>query len=260
MSKAKATAVILGAYGGMGSAIAERLASNGYNLVLLGRNAQRLSAVKSQLTASYAVQIADYVVDATDANAMAAVAEQVATECKHVTVLVNAVGRVPVGGVLEVTEEDWHSTLQTSLMSAVRLVTYFSPLLFEQHASSIILINGMLSLQPEPNFVISSTVTGAIRNFAKAISRDLSQHGVRVNLLNPGATATPLWEQVGEQIANKYALDRQQVAQQAQLNNPLKRIAEVEDIANAVEFLVSDKARYLNGVALSIDGGVTSGC
>ncbi len=254
------TAVILGAYGGMGSAVADRLASNGYNLVLLGRNTQRLAALKSQLLANYTVHIADYVVDATDANAMSTLASKVATEFQNVSVLVNAVGRVPVGGVLEVTEEDWHSTLQTSLMSAVRLVTYFSPLLFDQAASSVILINGLLSLQPEPNFVISSTVTGAIRNFAKAISRDLSQHGVRVNLLNPGATATPLWQQVGDQVATKYALDRQQVNLQARENNPLKRIAEVEDVANAVEFLVSDKARYLNGVALSIDGGVASGC
>jgi 3-oxoacyl-[acyl-carrier protein] reductase len=252
-------AVINGAYGGMGSAIARNLAESGYSLILLGRNHDKLLSCQRRLQDQLHENccIVCYEVDVKNNQSVANAALSAMQNNYHIDVLVNSVGIVPIGNIQNVTEEHWENAIQTSLMSAIRLVKNFSPLMVRNRTGKIVLINGVLSRQPEPNLIISSTITGAINNFAKALSRDMGQHNIRVNTINPGATTTPLWDSVIKDLANTYQVAEETIAEQAKAQVPLGRIANVKDIANAVSFLCHENSHFINGAFITIDGGAS---
>jgi NAD(P)-dependent dehydrogenase (short-subunit alcohol dehydrogenase family) len=252
-------AVINGAYGGMGYAIARRLAQTGYSLILLGRDYKKLETIKIKLqdVLHKDCQIVIHEVDVKNNESMTKAALSVMQNNYLIDVLINAVGMVPVGNILEVSEDNWEDAIQTSLMSAVRLIKNFSPLMIKNNSGKIVLINGILSRQPEPGLIISSTITGAINNFAKALSRDMGRCNIRVNTINPGATATPLWDGVVKDLAKAYKLEEKDITDQAKAQSPLGRIATIEDIANAVNFLCDDSSQFINGAFITIDGGAS---
>ncbi|MDF2690772.1 MAG: AerF [Gammaproteobacteria bacterium] len=259
MKNHKKLALINGAYGGIGSAICKQLAKEGYSLILLGRNKEKLSELANSLKSIHPSQeFFAQTANSTEAESMRHAAESVLQKFKQIDVLINTVGIVPIGSIREVDEAAWSNGIQTSLMSAVRLVKYFSEALIKQGNGSIILINGVLSVQPEPGFIISSVVTGAIRNLIKALSRDFAQFNIRVNGINPGATHTPLWSKITQELGQKNQIKAQAITDNVISINPLKKMAEPDDIANAVSFLCSEQAQYINGVTINIDGGQTT--
>jgi NAD(P)-dependent dehydrogenase (short-subunit alcohol dehydrogenase family) len=252
-------AVINGAYGGMGEAIAKKLAENGHSLILLGRNKKKLQDTQSKLqdVLHKNRRIVCYEVDVTNNIGMNAASQDVEKNDYYVEVMVNAVGVVPIGSIQDVSEDHWENAIQTSLMSAIRLIKNFSPLMMKNKSGKIVLINGVLSRQPDPNLIISSTITGAINNFAKALSRDIGRHNIRVNTINPGATATPLWEGLVKDLACSYQVTEETITSQAKAQTPLGRIANVRDIANAVGFLCGENSEFINGAFITIDGGAS---
>ncbi|MCX7121991.1 MAG: SDR family oxidoreductase [Gammaproteobacteria bacterium] len=249
-------AVINGATGGMGSAIAQQLAQR-FNLILLGRNEKSLQQLSEQIKKSSPEIIVHYfLVDMLKPDTLLAAANTIQKMGCLVKSLVNCVGVVPVGGVMEIEERQWHDTFQIAFMSAVNLIKYFSPMMQEK-GGSVVIINGVFAIQPDANFVASAAVTGALRNFAKAISKDLIRYRIRVNSLLPGGTQTPLWDDIAIDLGKKLNISAEHLSQSAAASNPLKRLAEPNDIAQAVNFLCSDEASYINGAFLTIDGGAS---
>jgi NAD(P)-dependent dehydrogenase (short-subunit alcohol dehydrogenase family) len=129
--------------------------------------------------------------------------------------------------------------------------------MIKNKAGKIVLINGVLSLQPDPNLIISSTITGGMNNFAKALSRDLGKHNIRVNTINPGATTSPLWDSVVKDLAKAFQIEEKVIFEKANSDSPLGRIAKIDDIANAVNFLCEDNSKYINGAFITVDGGAS---
>ena len=115
-----------------------------------------------------------------------------------------------------------------------------------------------ISQQPNPLFVVSSVMTGATRNLAKAMSKHLAQSGVTVNVVNPGLTQTPLVDRVFGNISKATGSASSALMENAVKDIPLGRIATPEDIAHYVGFLCGPTAAFLNGTTLNIDGGYTS--
>lgn len=251
----KKFAIISGASGGIGAAIAKKLAEN-YHLILLGRNASKLqSLVESLSKTNIQCQAQYHLVDFEDAQAVVRLADKLKTYKGKVKALLSSVGVVPVGALQQVHEADWLKAFQISLMGAVRLVKHFSPLMSGE--SSIVLVNGVLATQPNPDLVISSVIAGALKNFSKAMSKDLIIKGIRINSVYPSATATPLLEKIAETFGGE-DVSSQHVMENIAADNPMKRIAQPSDIANAVNFLISSESRYINGASINIDGGVSS--
>ena len=252
----KCFAIINGATGGMGSVIAEQLARC-FNLILLGRDLERLEALSVQINKiSPETTVHYYVVDALKSETMKVVAQSIQEKQHLIAALVNCVGIVPVGGVLEIEEQQWLQTFHISLMSAVSLVKNFSPMM-QKKGGSIVIINGAFAIQPDANFVVSAAVTGALRNFAKAISKDLIRYRIRVNSVLPGGTQTPLWNEITADLSKKLNIPAEEISHGVASQNPLHRLATPKDIAHAVNFLCSEDASYINGAFLTIDGGAS---
>jgi NAD(P)-dependent dehydrogenase (short-subunit alcohol dehydrogenase family) len=175
-----------------------------------------------------------------------------------VKVLINSVGIVPVGSLLDVKESAWQEAFQVSFMGCVNFIRNFSPLM-KIHGGSIVIINGVLAIQPDPSLVVSAAVTGALRNFAKAISKDLIQYGIRVNSILPGATQTPLLENIASQLSLINKSTSKKIISNIVASNPLGRLATPKDIAHTTNFLCSKFASYINGAFIAVDGGAVDG-
>lgn len=249
---------INGAYGGIGSVITHRLVELGNSVVLMGRDENKLRALYNSLcsTVKNDCQVKFYLLDMSDIGSILNAANEIFSDFGRVDILVNAAGPIPpVGGIFDVTDEQWLEAAQVTLIGTIRLVKAFSEKMINQKMGKIILINGVLSIQPDPLFVISSTMTAAINNFTKAVSKDLGKYGIRVNAINPGVTQTPLLNEVMKHISEKFNISVNDISKQMIETTPLGRIATATDIADSVEFLCSEKSNFLNGAFVTIDGG-----
>ncbi len=252
------TAVISGASGGIGGATAIKLASLGYCLALLGRSSAKLKAVKKAcMSINNNATVNIYPTDVTKTESIAATHKKVMEDFREIDLLVDSVGIVPVGTLLELTEADWEMAIATCLTGTVRIVSKFAKNMQKRGYGQIILINGILSIQPDPKFVVSSTITGAIKNFAKSISRDLGSYGVRVNVVNPGATKTPLLDVIIDQFSQNSSQSVRTIEAQLEDGALLGRLALPEDVANVVAFLAAKESSYINGAFIQLDGGTS---
>jgi len=257
VSKNKKVAVISGATGGMGSEIARKLASDGFELVLLGRNQNKLNDITATLKTTSDCNITNYCFDVCDSSAVAEFVETLKEQHSYISALVYAAGDGPVAKLSETTDEEWLNTFEVKLMGAVRLTRSMEQLL-ENGKGSVVIINGALTKQPHPLFPVNSAINCAVSGFAKSISSDLLPKGIRVNVVNPGATLTPLWETTARQVGDAFGIKAEDITRDVESKALYKRMTNPEDVANAVSFFTSSQSIHISGTSLIVDGGALS--
>lgn len=247
-------ALVTGATGAMGQAVAARLAARGHQLLLTGRRAAELDACAARLARESAspsrVLAADLATPAGVANLGQWLAEQ-----RPVDVFVHCAGDGPVGDALSAREEDWQHTIESKLLSAVRVVRFILPRMLERRAGHIVFMNGVFALTPHEAFAVNAAVNGALRGYAKALASFAGRHGVNVNTVNPGITLGPLWDEIKASLAERSKLRPDEISDALLAQTPLGRFVQPSEIAAAVDYLISPEARNVNGATLTIDGG-----
>lgn len=252
-------AVVSGATGALGGAVCRRLVRGGWQVVMLGRDASRL---ERSLEALVAVGAARLLLDVQHADLSMPESVQRAVEAvqgrwPRIDLLVHAAGDGPVASVLDATEAQWQQTLQTKLLGTVRLTQGLARRMVEQGQGCVVIVNGTFCKEPHPLFVVNSAVNGALAGFAKSAALALGPRGVRVNVVNPGATLSPLWQQTCDELGRRLDLGADVVDRGMREKTPLGELASPDDVAEAVAFLASPAARLISGAALSVDGGAT---
>jgi len=255
-------ALVSGATGGMGGAICAALLADGVQVVMLGRDEAKLERARLTLLQQDQQSMADrlfaHVVNIGDPESIMRAMAEIMSRFGRVTDLVHAAGDGPVAPLLETTERMWEDTVTGKLLGTVRLTRAAAVVMVRQGYGRIVVVNGVFSQEPDPLFPVNSTVNCGLAGFAKAISRDLGRHGIRVNVVNPGATSTPLWADICSNLAPRFGISAAEVGQSVQDKTPLGRLANPADIANAVAFLLSPNAAHINGATLNVDGGATA--
>jgi meso-butanediol dehydrogenase / (S,S)-butanediol dehydrogenase / diacetyl reductase len=239
------TVVVTGAASGIGRGIAERFASEGANLVLGDTSEAQLRDVAGTLpgdrTLTRRCDVADY------AQVQALVAAAV-DRFGGVDVMVNNAGIGPEGSVEDVSLEDWRQTIDVDLGGVFHGCRAAMPALLKS-GGSIVNTASVSGLGADWGMCAYNAAKGGVVNLTRSLALDYGGRGVRVNAVCPSLTRTGMTTEM---------LDDEALVAKFMARLPLGRVAEPADIAAVVAFLASDDARFVNGVNLPVDGGVTA--
>ncbi|MEY9944261.1 SDR family NAD(P)-dependent oxidoreductase [Kitasatospora sp. GAS1066B] len=252
---------VSGATGGMGTAIVEELARSGATVALLGRDEERLARTRQRIGERIGGtdRLVPYRTDINDTRSVDETVAAIVRELGGIDALVHAAGDGPMASLDETTDEMWQATFNAKLMGAVRLTRAVAKPMTEARSGAIVLISGVFRKDPDPLFPVNSAVNAALATFGKAVSKDLGRSGIRVNVLDPGAVQTPLWDQIAKDLADRLGGTADEVTAQVAAQTPLGSLARPEDVAQLVGFLLSPAARHLAGAAITLDGGASAG-
>ncbi len=250
-------AVVCGSTQGIGRASALELANLGANITLVARNQKMLEQVKKDLESGSDQDHHLLVVDFSQPNELKKELVKYLANINRVDILVNNTGGPPVGRVIDAALEEFEDAFSQHLICNQIITQQVTPLMINNGYGRIINIISTSVKMPIPGLGVSNTIRGAVANWSKTLSMELGQHGITVNNILPGATMTGRLKSILEQRAIKTSKTYEEVKNQMIAEIPAGRISEPEEIANAVAFLASPAASYINGINVPVDGGRT---
>lgn len=249
---------------GLGRACAEVLAREGARVVINGRRPEELAKTAQEIRQVMAIKAADvhtFAGDITQPEDIRRMLKATITRFGQLDILVtNSGGPVP-GKFTELDEKDWQSALDSTLWPVVRLIRQSIPYLQdakERGGGRIINIASTSVKQPISGLLLSNAIRPAVIGLAKSLSIELSPDNILINNVCPGSFDTQRIWKVYEARAKNSPLTTEEIAEQAARNIPLGRLGNPVELANMVAFLASDKASYITGQTICVDGGITN--
>ncbi|MCB9224663.1 MAG: SDR family oxidoreductase [Crocinitomicaceae bacterium] len=250
------TAIICGSTQGIGKSAAKEISRMGAKVILIARNEDKLKDVISELDTSKG-QVHEYLVaDFTKADELKSKLDEFLPN-KDVHILVNNTGG-PAGGPAHLADiDEFRIAFNMHLICNHILVQSVVDKMKEAGYGRIINVISTSVKQPLPNLGVSNTIRGAVANWSKTLANELGQFNITVNNVLPGATDTVRLKAIIEAKAEKTGRTYSDILNEMSSESPMKRIAQPEEIANAIAFLVSPAASYINGINVPVDGGRT---
>ena len=254
MGSQQTFALVCGASQGIGRAIALIFAKEKKNLFLLARDVEALNGLVRELKEKGAG--VDYAIPA-DLNDFADAAEKVQhliSEKGPVSILINNTGGPTPGPILTAEISSFQEAFQRHLLASHALMQMVLPGMKAMGFGRIINIISTSVREPNENLGVSNSIRGAMAAWSKSVANELPP-GLTINNILPGYTETPRLARLQERLAADQGISLSAVADKWKASIPEKRFGLPEDIAQAVSFLVSEKASYIRGVSLAVDGG-----
>ena len=251
------TALVTGASLGIGRAIALELAQEGVNVVVNARNSERLAATASDIAKASGARVIAAAGDMGVAGDVTRVIDTVRREFGRIDILINNAGSSPAGRIEEVSDETWLKSLTLKPMGYVRCARAVVPDMRRQRWGRIINVIGRSGHQPRPWYVVGGAANAALLNFTKALADELAPDNVLVNGINPGPVQTPRWDDHISQGAKSNREAEDKVLAQMIATVPLGRVGTPEEVSGMVAFLCSERASFITGALINIDGGGT---
>ncbi len=231
---------------GLGKSVALELAKEGANLAICARNKQILETAKAQIYSVGAGDVFAVECDLTVASDRDKMIKAVLQHYNNIDILVTNTGGPPTGKFEELRQEDWNIAYELLLGSVVSLIRGVLPGMKDNEWGRIITITSQAVKQPVENLILSNTVRASVVGLMKTLATELGPHNITVNNVMPGYTQT---NRLKKLIAANPTFN------EAINDIPLKRFGSPEEFAAAVAFLASDRASYITGVSLPVDGG-----
>lgn len=254
-------AVITGAAGTIGLAVAEHLASLGADIALLDLQKDKLEDAATKVR-QYGTTVRPYVCDVTDAQCVNSTTEQVVSDFGKIDFLFNNAGfQGAFAPVQDYPEEDFNRVIQINVCGAFHVLQAVARQMVAQKSGAIVNTASMAGVQGPPNMAAYGASKFAIVGLTQTASKDLAPHNIRVNAISPAFMGPgPMWDmQVEKQAKAKtqyFSTDPETVAKQMIGSVPMRRYGNISEIPGVVSFLLSDAASYMTGVNLPIAGGI----
>ena len=245
-------ALVTGGTKGIGKSIADKLSASGAIVVTTARAEGKENSNNHHFIAA----------DLTQADSAEIIANEILEKYGKIDIIVNNAGAnlSPGGGFSKLEDEHWHKDWELNFMSVVRINKALLPAMLEQKEGTIINISTGAAKQPIWEMTMSySSAKAALNAYSKALANEVGSKGIRVNIVSPGVVKTPLMNEFVENIAQQSDISFDEAFQNIinAVGVPIGKMAEPEEIANTVAFLVSSEARYITGANISVDGGAS---
>ncbi|MFP9061661.1 SDR family oxidoreductase [Natrialbaceae archaeon A-chndr2] len=249
------TALITASSSGLGKASAKALAKEGVNVVINGRDEERLSEAVEEVEQVGTGEVIGQVGDLTNKRDIDNIVDRTISEFEQLDHLVTSAGGPPKLRPMEASDTDWYDAFDLLVMSVVRVVKAAEPYLSENDGGTIVNITSRSTKRASPGNVLSSSVRMGVIGFEKTLSKDLAPQ-VRANAVLPGSHATPRVIQPAEEAVQQGEYNSLEKALQGRLSSiPLERLGDPMETGNLVAYLSSPQSGYITGQAIVVDGG-----
>ena len=246
------SALVTAASKGMGKATAMALAAEGVRILMCARTAADIKAAADEVRAKTGVEVIDMVADVTRREDVDQLVARAEVAFGGVDILVANSGGPPRGNLNEMSDEQWYGAFDTTVMFVVRLIRGVLPSMKRKRWGRILTIQSVSVKQPVPGLLLSNAVRPGTAGMVKTLSEELGPYNITINVVCPGKILTD--RLLGG--AKQAGIPRDEFLEKAGADVPLRRVGTPEEFANVMAFLASERASYVTGVALQVDGGL----
>ncbi|BCB91797.1 2,3-dihydro-2,3-dihydroxybenzoate dehydrogenase [Phytohabitans suffuscus] len=246
-------ALVTGAAQGIGAAVAGVLAGAGARVAAVDRNPEALATVVTKLEAE-GESARGYVVDVCDSEAVDALVQRVEQELGPIGILVNAAGVLHTGRVVELSDRQWSDTFSVNASGVFHMSRAVARRMIQHRHGSIVTVASNAAGVPRTEMAAYAASKAASAQFTRCLGLELSDYGIRCNIVSPGSTETPMLRaMLGDGADLRPVIDGTPAAYRVGI--PLRKVAQPRDVAEAVAYLVSDQAGHVTMHDLYVDGG-----
>ncbi len=252
-------ALVVASSKGLGKAVAIGLAREGAKVVICGRHKKDLNAASDEIAQSPGTVPLAVVADVTSVKDIKRLVHASIKKFGTVHILVTNAGGPPTGEFVKLSDEQWLDAVNLTLMSTVRLIREVIPHMQKQNWGRIINITSVSVKQPIDQLLLSNAIRAAVVGMAKTLSNEVAKDNILVNNVAPGFTLTKRLEELAEGLAKQRGVSKEEVLAGYAKSTAIGRLASPEEFANLVVFLASERASYITGTTIQVDGGYVKG-
>lgn len=248
-------ALVTAASKGLGRAIAEELAAEGATVGMCARGEPALVAARDDIVSRTRSNVHAFVADVSQRDGIQRATSIMLERFGRVDVLVTNAGGPPAGPFESHDWDTWQRAVDLTLRSAVELTRAVLPGMRERKWGRILNVTSIAVKQPVDGLMLSNAIRAAVTGFARTLANEVAPHGITVNNILPGYTRTERVEQLNAANAKREGVSVEQVASRIEAQIPMRRLGEPREFAALAAFLASERASYVTGQSIAVDGG-----
>jgi 3-oxoacyl-[acyl-carrier protein] reductase len=253
-------AIVTGGSSGIGFETARQFLEEGARVLITGRNEKKLMQARDDLAKRTGGEVHAVVADMTKETDIAKLVATAREKLGSVDILVNNAGQMYSGRFAALKDDELKTQLETKLFGFMRAIRAVYPMMKAQKWGRIVNTIGGAGKEPDPYMFGSAMTNSALLNMTKSLSEEFGPDNVLVNAICPGWVATDLWVRNTEGMKKEFGVQSEEEARKvAARKNSLGRMGKPEELANATVFLCSERASYITGVSVNLDGGRLKG-
>jgi 3-oxoacyl-[acyl-carrier protein] reductase len=252
-------AIVAASSQGIGLATAEAFAAEGCRVAMCARNGQKLEAAAEKIRKQSGADVFTQAFDVTDEAAVRNFVDAVAQRFGGVDICVTNAGGPPAKSFLAASIEEWRKALDANFLSTVYFAREVIPHMQRRRWGRIITLTSISTKQPVPDLVLSNAVRAAVVGLVKSLANEFGKDGILVNNVGPGYTATDRLKELARARSATLNKSEAEIFAAWAGDSALKRIAEPKEVADTIVWLASERASYITGQTILVDGGAYKG-
>ena len=252
-------AIVAASSQGIGRATAEAFAAEGCRVAMCARNPQTLQQAAAAIRQKYNAEVFSEALDVTDAQAVHQFVEGVVAKFGSADICVTNAGGPPAKGFLAASIEEWQKAVEQNFLSAVYFAREVIPHMQRKHWGRIITITSITTKQPVADLVLSNAVRAAVVGLVKSLANEFGKDGILVNNVGPGYTATDRLKELAKTRSSNSGKPEKEIFDAWAADAPVRRLGEPREVADTIVWLASERASYVTGQTILVDGGLYKG-